>query len=124
MKLLFKSILIGLVITGCSSSPDNPKTFGKNLNGEMISPNREFILKTISHSVDFEQNGNKWWYANFQIIDTNGNVKFKDTEDYATWFKLEAKWNSSNEITIQSSDVGNTIIKYVNGQWVKVRSKN
>ena len=120
MKIFIAAIIL-LAVIGCSPSTQ-PRNIGRDLSGEHASPDGNYILRTHGFSIDHENNGNQWWYAKFQILDSQGNVLFDDTEDFATWFPLQAKWVASNRVAILSRDVGDLQIEQLNDVWTRTRT--
>ena len=112
-------LVLLLAVTGCGCRPVGPRVVGNDLTNNIASPNGAYLLQIRGHSVDYENNGDKWWHATLTIVDASGTVVYQDPHDHATWFRLNVKWIDDNTLHVDSGDIGQFEFSKRDGQWVQ-----
>jgi len=115
-------------IGGCNDSDkksnvkSEAKVHGREISKEASSPSGKYILRIRSESVDYDNNGSKWYYARLTILDSKGALLYEDDNDFATWFPLEVGWTQSDEVEVRSGDVGYFVYRRRGNSWAKERA--
>lgn len=79
------------------------------------SPSGTYQLKLVE--TEQRRDGKSWRYLSFQVLSSDGDLRFEPRAPFAAWFAITIGWDSQDRVWLRSSDIGVRMWALESGIW-------